>query len=123
MKFALTILAIVTLPGCSQDSARLPTAPAPASAFVWAMVVDETGGCIDGATLQVVRGQGVGQTLAQSLPCAIYDYGGGALFEDLTPGVAMTVRASAPGYADLEKTLIPISGLQPAALFWPARIQ
>lgn len=67
MKFALTILATLTLVGCSQENAqRLPTAPGPSVppapttgslTFVWAMVVDESGVCIVGATVQVCAGR------------------------------------------------------------------
>jgi len=82
MKFALTIFATLTLLGCSQENAqRLPTAPsppvptaspAPAASpltFLWGMVVDEAGVCIVGATVQVVRGQSLGQSITQTTPC------------------------------------------------------
>ena len=129
MKFAL-ILATLTLFGCSHGAAdRIPTTPstpaplAGSLTFLWAMVVDETGVCIAGATLQVVRGQAVGQPITQATPCDAWAYDGGVMFRNLTPGVEMTLRASAPGYSAQEKTIIPSLGGQLATLFTPARIQ
>jgi hypothetical protein len=116
MKFAMTILATFTLVSCSQDNfGRPPTAPAsptptPAvkqGAFIWAMVVDEAGVCIVGATVRVVRGQHLGQEITQTTPCDAWDWDGGAVFENLTPGVEMTLRGSAAGYSAQEKTVVP----------------
>jgi hypothetical protein len=87
------------------------------------MVVDETGVCIVGATVQVVSGQGLGQTITQTTPCDAWAYDGGVVFRDLTPGAEMTLRASAPGYATQEKTVVPSLGPQMAVLFAPSRIQ
>lgn len=127
MKFVLTILAILTLVGCSQENAqRLPTAPGPSVpsapttgslTFVWAKVVDATGACIVGATVEVVRGQGLGQNITQSTLCDAWSFDGGATFKDLTPGVEMTLRASASGHAAQEKTVVPSLGPQQAILF------
>jgi hypothetical protein len=55
------------------------------------MVVEESGVCIVGATVHVVRGQGLGQHITQSTPCDAWAYDGGAVFRDLTPGVEITV--------------------------------
>lgn len=132
MKFALTIVATLTLLGCSRDSPQpSPAAPSPPSvpsaspasnnAFLWAMVVDESGVCIDGATIQVVRGQSAGLSVPQTTPCAVWDYDGGVFIKDLTPGVAMTLRATAPGWASLEMTVVPSSGQQGAVLLTPSR--
>jgi uncharacterized protein (DUF39 family) len=85
------------------------------------MVIDETGVCIVGATVQVVRGQGLGQNITQSTPCAAWDYDGGFVFRDLAPGVEMTLRASAPGYTAEEKTVVPALGSQTAILVTPVR--
>jgi hypothetical protein len=87
------------------------------------MVVDESGVCIVGATVQVVRGQGVGQSVKQTTPCDAWAYDGGFVFRDLTPGVEMTLRASASGYAEQEKIVAPSSGPQMAVLFAPSRIR
>jgi hypothetical protein len=131
MKFALLLVATLTLVGCSHDSPqRSPAAPSPtpvptaepaSSAFLWAMVVDESGACIGGATIQVVGGQSAGVSVPQTTPCDAWAYDGGVVFKDLTPGVAMTLRATAPGWAPLEKTVVPSSGATGAILFTPSR--
>jgi hypothetical protein len=133
MRFALIILATATLLGCSQEGGqRLPTAPSqPPNAssaprpnsltFLWVMVVDDGGVCIFGATVEVVRGQGLGQSMTQTTPCAAWDYDGGFVFRDLTPGVEMTLRASALGYAAQERTVVPSLGPQMAVVITPAR--
>jgi len=134
MKFTLTILATLSLLGCSQGNTQpSPTAPSPlvttsaptadSLTSLWGMVVDETGVCIVGATVQVVRGQGVGQGITQTTPCDAWAYDGGVVFRDLTPGVEMTLRASASGYAALERTVVPSLGPQMAVLLAPSRIQ
>lgn len=90
-----------------------PPSPTPsASTFLWVMAVDASGVCAADATIEVVAGQGVGRIARQSTPCSVWDYDGGVLFFDLTPGVEMTLRASAPGYATQEKTVTPTSGGQ-----------
>ena len=127
MRFALLGLATLTLVGCSQNSPqRSPVAPSPSPAptcltctngVLFAMVVDEAGVCIDGATIQVVGGQSAGVSVPQTTPCDVWDADGGVWLKDLTPGVAMTLRATAPGWAPLEKTVVPSSGPQQAVLF------
>ena len=127
MRFALLFVGTLTLVGCSHDSPqRSPVAPSPplvptaspaSSAVLWTMVVSESGACIDGATIQVVSGQSAGVTVPQTTPCDAWAYDGGVLFKDLTPGVAMTLRATAPGWAPLEKTVVPSAGPYSALLF------
>src|SRR6476469_10001407 len=84
MKFGVAILVIVALAGCSRESVpRIPTAPAspvadparpappgpPAgSALLWVMVIGAGGGCIDGATIQIVRAEGEGEPIPQRTP-------------------------------------------------------
>jgi hypothetical protein len=48
-----------------------PTSPSSqsGSAFVWAMVVDQSGICIAGATIYVVSGPAAGQTFVQDSDC------------------------------------------------------
>jgi hypothetical protein len=133
MKTALTILSTLTLLGCSpEDVQRLPTTPElpnqppnqPVSpAWLWGMVVEDSGICIEGATVTVVRGQGVGQSSTQTTPCDAWSYDGGFAFNNLTPGVEMTLRTSAVGYAPVEKTVVPSSGPQTALILVPARIK
>jgi hypothetical protein len=59
-----------------------------------------------------VSGQSyIGEVVTQQTPCAVWDYGNvGIMLRDLTPGVAMTLRASAAGYSTLEKTVFAQSG-------------
>ena len=111
-----------TGPASSQPPTQTPRAPGAASTFLWGMVVDESGVCIPGATVLVVRGQRAGERLAQTTPCGAWDYDGGFLFENLTPGVEMTIRASAPGHADDERTITPSAGPQTVHLFGGARL-
>lgn len=136
MKFALLLVATLTLVGCSHDSPQpSPVAPSPpaapspppaapaGSAVVWAMVVNEGGACIDSATIQVVRGQSAGVNVPQTTPCDAWGYDGGVVFKDLTPGVAMTLRATAPGWAPVEKTVVPSPGPYAAVFLEPSRAQ
>ena len=136
MKIALTVLVALTLLGCSGERAdSLLTAPSPlvgtgslsptggSLAMLFGMVVNESGGCIVGATVEVVRGQGLGQSITQTTPCDAWGYSGGFIFSNLTPGVEMTLRAAASGYASPEMTVVPSTGPQTAVLFSPSRIQ
>jgi hypothetical protein len=109
----------LTLVGCSSDE-RTPSAPtpptvsptpapppSPATTWLWGFVTaDDTGVCIEDATIEVVRGQAQGQRVTQQTPCSVWDDGNGFVFKDLTPGVAMTLRASAPGWKAEEKTFV-----------------
>jgi hypothetical protein len=65
------------------------------------------GGCIPDATVEVVRGQAVGQRTTQVTPCSVWDYGNGFGFTGLAQGVELTIRASAPGYVPAERTVVP----------------
>ena len=121
MKFGVTILTIVVaLAGCSRESVpSIPTAPAPpgaapgppappsGSALLWVMVISETGGCLEGATIQVVRAEGAGEPIPQKTPCGAWDDDGGLLLTDLTRGVTLTLRGAAPGYAAREMSFLP----------------
>ena len=132
MKSALTILGAVALWACTQpepsgpilsgpiDSlpANPPSNPPTANAWVWAMVIDSTGACIRGATVQVVAGQAIGDPVAQK-PCSVWDYSGGVELHNLISGVPVTLRATAPGYAAQEKTDIPFGAAQEAIIFEP----
>jgi hypothetical protein len=126
MKIALTILSTVALLGCSQENARpllgAPDLPAINDAWLWGMVVHDSGSCIVGATVSVVRGQALGRSIVQSTPCDAWAYSGGFEFKNLTPGVEMTLRTSAPGYAPKEVTVVPTSGAQMALLIEPTRL-
>jgi hypothetical protein len=102
--------------GCSQDNTqRSPTVPsppvetAPRLVNLLGIVIDPHGDCVEGVIVEVVSGQALGQKVTQSTPCDRWDFGGGFIFKDLTPGVAMTFRASAPGWVTQEKTFVPYS--------------
>ncbi len=135
MRLALAILTTLPFLGCSGDGAgpaapaspppMFPSPPGPttdSSAWVWAMVVPERGSgiCILDATVEVVAGQGLGQSAKQTEPCDIW-WVGGVEFKNLTPGVEITLRASAAGYVSEEKTVIPTMGPQMAVIFWLRR--
>ena len=119
MKFGVTILIIVALAGCSREGvSRIPTAPAspvapapPApptgSALLWVMVISESGACIEGATIQIVGAQGGGEPIPQKTPCGAWDYDGGLLLRDLTPGVELTLRGAANGHGPREVSFLP----------------
>ena len=137
MKFGVAILVIVALAGCSRESApRIPTAPAspvadpapPApptgSAQLWVMVIGESGACIDGATIQIVGAEGAGDPIPQTTPCGVWDYDGGLLLTDLTPGVELTLRGAASGYAQHEMSFRPFSpGSYPAVFITLSKAQ
>ena len=125
MKLPLAILLAVTAFGCSLgDYTPMPFAPNPPSppppggppAWLWGMVIGQSGVCIEGATVSVVRGQALGKSARQETPCDVWAYAGGFEFRNLTPGVEMTLRAEAPGYATKEVTVVPTSGGQKAFL-------
>jgi len=133
MRIALSILSAFTLVGCSGDVQRLPTYPnlppdppleRPVSpTWLWGMVVTESGVCIVGATVTVVKGQGLGQSITQRTPCDAWAYDGGFIFNNLTPGVELTLRSSAMGYAPEEKTVVPHGGAQTAVILAPSPIR
>ena len=78
--------------------------------FVWVVVTSDTGGgsCIPGARVEIVRGQGLGQSLTQStLGCSYWDPDDAAAFDGLNVGEELTLRASALGYAAKETTVVP----------------
>ena len=123
MRHGRVIVAALTLLGCSGENApssphspRTPGGPA----FLWGMVIDDSGVCIRDVTVRVVGGHGVGRSAAQE-PCTMWDYGGGFVFDGLTPGLPMTLRVSAPGYVDKDMPVTPKLGPQTALLIAPSR--
>ena len=110
---------IPSAPSPSTPPSPAPDPPAPAPAqpgALWAMVISPTGGCIDGATLQVIAGGAVVQSGTQTDDCSVWDYGGGFLFKSLTAGVDVTLRASAPGYIGKDQTATPETSVQRAVI-------
>jgi hypothetical protein len=65
------------------------------------------GVCIDGATIEIVGPHGTGKAIPQKTPCGVWDYDGGLLLENLTPGVEVTLRGAAAGYTPREKSFLP----------------
>ncbi len=100
----------------ASNEIQIRVGPAPGTAFLLALVVDPSGLCIDGATVQVVGGQRVGTTMTQMGPCGAWDYGNEILLTGLTPGVEMTLLVSAPGYEPRTTTVIPTPGPRTAVL-------
>ena len=127
MRYSAMLLAAAFLSGCSGEGTEPSTAierggRSPEGAgrdtnvnvsaqrsLVLVKVVESSGVCILGASVRVVSGQAAGQTREQQTICDAWSYGDDIEFKDLTPGVAMTVRASAPGYVPKEATLVPPS--------------
>jgi hypothetical protein len=116
MRLAVIFSTALILCGCSKESTQQsPTVPsppvetAPKLVHLMGIVIDPHGDCIEGAIVEVVSGQALGQKVTQSTPCDRWDFGGGFIFKDLTPGVAMTFRASAPGWGTQEKIFVPYS--------------
>jgi hypothetical protein len=123
MRYTTMLLAAATILGCGGDSTGpspvtpvtpvtpvapvTPVTPVNAPAWMWGMVLPAGGGygtCIVGATVRLVTDQGEGQQLVQESCEVIF---GGFTYPDLTPGVAITIRASAPGYATKDTTFVP----------------
>lgn len=87
MRFGLIVLMTLMALGCSpEDARRLPTTPGSPSPTpapnslgnVTGAVVDSGGLCIDGATVQIVRGQASSQSITQRAPCDPWSAAGGA---------------------------------------------
>jgi hypothetical protein len=89
---------------------------------VWGLVVDETGLCIVGATVQIVGSQGVGEPVMQSTPCDAWADRGGVIVKNLASGVPTTFRVSAPGFVTQDTSVVP-SGPTRATLFTLSRAQ
>jgi hypothetical protein len=128
MKFAFISFVTVTVLACSgEDRSIYPTAPSPPRTAVVSVVVIEerrnpTGECIQAATVEVVAGQGVGKRVRQADGCTIWDPDYSAYFSGLTPGVEMTLRASAEGYAPRELTIVPTLEPKPAVMIGLSRL-
>ena len=68
---------------------------------------DNSGVCLEGATIQIVRAQGAGEPVPQQTPCDAWGDYGGLLLDGLNPGEAVTLRGAAPGYASRETSFLP----------------
>lgn len=69
------------------------------------MVVDDAGGCIPQATITVLSGP-ISGTFVQDSDCDAWSASGGVWFMNLASGTTMRLRANAPGYLPLEKTVV-----------------
>lgn len=112
-----TLLALTAICACGSDivtneldgDSPLPPGPGPL-AVISGVIVRDDGTCIDSASVRVVQGQGLDRSAAQRTPCDVYAGEGGFVLTDLTPGLSMTIRATAPGYLSLDKTVTPAPG-------------
>jgi hypothetical protein len=105
--FLVPALLIIVVAGCTSS----PTAPLPptmgsnlspptVTPSIAGMVIDPNDGvCIRGATVESIAGQAVGQKVVQEGSCDYWSHDVGFTFKELTPGILMTLRASAPGFA------------------------
>lgn len=100
---AASIVVVLLSISCEGDY-RLPTEPpAPAGkAFIWGHVVEESGVCIVGAVVEIVKGPNAGQKFVQDEPCTVWD-SAGFIFDDLPLGVPMTLRATREGFHPQER--------------------
>lgn len=106
MTRAMRLLAVVVLAGCAEAAA--PTVAPYTGAFVRAVVVARDHGCVPDATVRVVGVQLVHDSLTQVTRCGPWDGDASSFFfQGLVPGVAVTLRASAPGYVAKELTVLP----------------
>jgi len=120
MKRVPTLLVVLlAVSGCYDVTPKITAPPSTgtAKAFLWTMVLDRDGKCIPGATLTVVRGQDSGMVVSPDPDCDYWSYSGGYTFENLVPLVPMTLRASATGYVDQERSVAPEAHEQPAFVF------
>ena len=114
MRLTLPLCAGLVVSACASDYSTRPTPPPPqVSPSVWVIVFKgHELECLP-ATIEVVGGQRTGQRRVQEAGyCDPWEGIGGVTFRDLELGVAMTIRASAPGYQPQERTVIPSSVAQ-----------
>lgn len=124
VRHVLIVVALVTASACadaglmSTEDGELPLPPGPGPlAVVTGMIVRDDGMCIDSASVRVVQGQALDRSAAQRTPCDGPAGTGGFVLNDLTPGLPMTIRATAPGYLSLDKTITPAPPPQPLVVF------
>ncbi len=141
MRYGPLLFAALLCSGCRSDGISraptngfVPTAPAPplqtppgsipvvtisgtAAGWLWVMVMDGSGVCIDGAAIEIVSGQGKGFKGTPSASCDAWDWDGGYMIYGLVPGESLTIRASAAGYIDSEKTFFPAGAESQQASF------
>jgi len=144
MRFRALLIAALALVGCIDDgtsrattngfgpttpSSPMPPIPAQlpatridsisarATGWLWVIVIDRSGVCIDDVVIEIVSGQGKGFSGKPLATCDVWDLDGGYFLFGLVPGESLTIRASAPGYLDGEKAFVPASAEFPQASF------
>ena len=120
MRFALGLLSTMIF-ACSTGVPTSPNIVVATTGSFAVVVVDSTGACIPGATVQVVGGPGIGQTVTQSTSCSAWGPDDNMVFKGLTPNAELTLRASASGYLPQEKKVVASEGARTVE-FEPARI-
>jgi hypothetical protein len=118
MKLAFLAVTVFSAISCGPPTTS-PTIYTLLPIWVWAFAVDSSGMCVEGATFEVVGGQGpIGTVVAQQTPCSMWSDTGGVSFEDLARSVPIILRASAAGYTTVEKAVTPLVSGGRAELFW-----
>ena len=133
MRYGVLFFAALLLASCSggglaraPSNGFVPTAPTPptktapaakpapvdtifatAKGWLQVMVIDNSGGCIDDAVIEIVSGPGTGFSGKQSAQCDVWDPWGGYFLYGLIVAEPIVIRASAPGYASAEATFHP----------------
>jgi hypothetical protein len=78
--------------------------------WVSGAVLDNEDNCIFGATVEIVAGQDIGRSMTRTTcPYGWDSEPHGFRFEGLTPGVPVTLRASASRYSAQEVTVRPFN--------------
>jgi hypothetical protein len=100
-------------PAVAAPSAQIDSTSDRATGWLWLMVVDPFEVCVDGAVVEIASGPGKGLKGTPLASCDAWDWEGGFLIYGLVPGDSITIRASASGYQDAEKTFVPSTAERP----------
>ena len=99
-------------PAATLPPVATPLPPQPSRLVaLWGIVVDPSGACIEGATVEVLAGPALlGQKATQITPCDLSRFSGGFMFDEAVDCcLPMTLRAVAPGYIPRVQTFEPYS--------------
>jgi hypothetical protein len=118
-------VAVLALASSQCSSSSLPASPvatinspAPAaSESLSGFVVDVSGVCIAGATIEVVGGATNGAKTIQKTPCDAWSYSGGFAFTGVATDGSVKLRATAAGYGAAE---VAVSGKSVMEIVLPA---
>jgi hypothetical protein len=100
-----------TVPPPAPPPPGTPT-PATMNGFVWGHVVDSTGVCLHGGTVEIVGGPGAGRISRQPDGCDAWDYVG-FTFDSLPVGATVTLHASARGHGSEDRQVAVQNGGYP----------